>query len=112
MANSIRTPKIGKSVTSQKIAEAVDDEKWQEFRVSLKGKPTTDKINELHQYWDSNFHGHVIKQSDSDNVFQYDCAYCIRIDNYIKALCRGGQLYPGESLKTALDSAWNLKIKK
>lgn len=107
-------PKQGKSKTSRRIAKAVDDYEWQMFRHGLKGTTTEAKLFSLKDYWNSNLHGHVIKKSDASwgvDVLAYDCDICIRIDNYIKALCRGGQLYAGESLFTALDAAWNLKIK-
>ena len=51
MANSIRTPRQGTSETSRRIAQAVDDEEWQEFRVSMKGKSTTDKLRMLKAYY-------------------------------------------------------------
>ena len=85
MVNSIRTPKQGVTANSRRIAEAVDDEKWQEFRVSLKGLSTEDKIRRLRSYdWNGEHEGE-----------EADCDTCIRIDNYIKALCRGGQLAAG-----------------
>jgi len=110
MANSIRTPRQGKTLTSRRIAQAVDNEEWQEFRVSLKGKSTAEKLTHLKRYWNNNVHGHVIKVSAPVSQYEH-CDYCIRVDNYIKALCRGGQLYPGESLLTALAASWNLDIK-
>lgn len=99
MSNSIRTPRQGMSATSRRIAEAVDDEDWQKFRLSMKGQSTERKLNMLEEYYNA----HV--GEDEDNV-------TIRVDNYIKALCRGGQLYPGESIETALNHNWNLLIKK
>ena len=109
--NTIRTPKQGRSATSRRIAEAVDNEGWQLFRVSLKGLSTKTKLWKLEEYWNQNGHypdGHVtFRQSGESN-----CDVCVRVDNYIKALCRGGQLYAGESLATALHKKWNLKIKK
>lgn len=112
MSNSIRTPKLGLSATSRRIAEAVDDEAWQEFRLSMKGKSTAEKINMLRKYWNANVHGHVIKRNDARDVYQYDCDICIRVDNYIKALCRGGQLFAGEDIFTVLFSGWTPNIKK
>jgi hypothetical protein len=108
MANSIRTPRQGVTASSRRIAQAVDDEEWQKFRVSLKGKPTWVKLEKLRQYWHGNLHGHVVREPRD----YADCDFCIRVDNYIKALCRGGQLQSGESLMTALDQSWNLYIKK
>jgi hypothetical protein len=105
MPNSVRTPRQGVSATSRRIAEAVDDEGWQEFRVGLKGTLTATKIKALKRYWNED--AHVNKEHTGSN-----CDVCIRVDNYIKALCRGGQLVPGQSLQTALKTDWNLRIKR
>jgi hypothetical protein len=105
MANSIRTPRQGTTPGSRRIAQAVDDEEWQKFRLSLKGISTRDKLNNLCEYWNQEAHN---DKADPDTV---DCDVCIRVDNYIKALCRGGQLHPGESLRSALIVDWNLIIK-
>lgn len=109
MTNSIRTPRLGKTASSRRIAEAVDDEAWQEFRVSLKGLSTQTKLWKLEEYIKSNCGA---AHNTSLDVRVPDCDYCIRVDNYIKALCRGGQLYPGETLWTALKEQWNLLVKK
>lgn len=74
-----------------RIQEAVNNNDWQKFRVSLKGMPTTDKLAELEDYYDMTKHSHNVENTAIDS----DCDVCIRIDNYIKALCRGGQLVPG-----------------
>jgi len=58
------------------ILEAVDDPKWQEFRLSLKGIPTHRKLIMLDEYLRTH-------TSDVDKI---------RVDNYINALLRGGQL--------------------
>jgi hypothetical protein len=36
----------------------------------------------------------------------------VQVDNYLKALARGGQLYGGVSLEQALAWNWNLRIRK
>lgn len=111
MANSIRTPRQGLTQGSRRIAQAVDNEEWQKFRVSLKGKSTAKKLQMLsYYYYEQAEHTHPL-----DSITPYDmvhCDVCIRVDNYIKALCRGGQLFAGESLGTAVNVAWNLPIKK
>lgn len=94
MANSIRTPKQGVTANSRRIAEAVDNEEWQEFRVSLKGTSTQYKINQLEQYWLTSHDWDVPGGHNGS-----DCDVCIRVDNYVKALCRGGQLHTGMSLE-------------
>jgi hypothetical protein len=117
VANSIRTPRQGKSDTSKRIAKAVDDEEWQEFRLSLKGKVTSEKLAMLQDYYEKNGTSYFSREEhtiaspiDSDPVHS-DCDICIRLDNYIKALCRGGQLYSGESLESMIRCGWNPDIK-
>lgn len=97
MANSIRTPREGTTDTSRRIARAVDNEAWQMFRLSMKGKPTEHKIRMLEFY----FHDGVVKAMNGDKDYIYDDV-CVRVDNYIKALCRGGQLDSGLSLEWVL----------
>lgn len=119
MTNSIRTPRQGVTANSKRIAEAVDDELWQTFRLALKGLATDMKLSLLSSYYDEGQHHYNLKGNTCDYE---DCEivvddhewenYQIRIDNYIKALCRGGQLYAGESLETALAADWKLRIKK
>lgn len=104
MTNSIRIPKQGMTVNSKRIAQAVDDEDWQEFRVSMKGKTTREKLDMLCAYYDS-------MMDDSDLADEEILHVVIRVDNYIKALCRGGQLYGGESLQSLLNCNWLPKIK-
>jgi hypothetical protein len=41
-----------------------------------------------------------------------NCDICIRVDNYLKALARGGQLESGVSLEKALEADWKLTIRK
>jgi len=78
MTNSYRNPKPGTNATSRRIAKAVDDEEWQKFRVSLKGQSTTTKLRRLKRYYE-------------DGIGEADVE--IRVDNYLKALARGGQIH-------------------
>lgn len=67
------------SVSSMSIAEilqAVKDPDWQTFRLSLKGLSTADKLKRLETY--RNTHEGRVDE--------------VRVDNYINALLRGGQL--------------------
>lgn len=109
MANSIRTPKLGVTAMSRRIAQAVDDEAWQKVRLSLKGKSTARKLEMLREYHTALFHtcNEVVGSTCCDIK---DCDICIRVDNYIKALCRGGQLLPKESLRRALETNFNLEV--
>jgi hypothetical protein len=110
MANSIRPPRQGVTANSRRIAEAVDDEEWQKVRLSMKGISTEEKIDVLVDYYEegsgSNFSGHINKDGAEHfadgQVNSYDCDVCIRIDNYIKALCRGGQLQAGVGIDDLL----------
>jgi hypothetical protein len=116
MPNTIRTPRRGVTAGSRRIAEAVDNEEWQKFRVSLKGLSTVQKIAKLEWYWfDYYLHSDEVPRDMRDwhgESFDITCDVCVRIDNYIKALARGGQLWAGESLQTMLMQDWNPKIKK
>ena len=115
MTNSIRSPRPGKTAWSKRIAKAVDDEDWQDYRLGMKGRSTTMKLHWLKHYFERE-HAHLEEGMFFSMELHLEgwgnCDFCIRVDNYIKALCRGGQLYPGESLLTAVKSNWKLDIKK
>ena len=83
------------------IWKAVDDPMWQTTRISMKGISTQNKLYICEEY----YRQHAPKQSEEREVD-------IRIDNYLKALCRGGQLFAGSGLDKALESNWNLEIRK
>lgn len=82
------------------VREAVTDPHWQKFRASLKGLPTEEKLERLRIYY--------YEHSSAMEATKVD----LQVDNYIKSLCRGGQLYPGESLVTVLDQYWQPAVKK
>lgn len=92
--NTIRTPRQGISETSRRIAEAVDDQAWQEFRVSMKGKSTEEKLMMLMQYYAANG-GTASSYGLTDKEKREQANVRIRCDNYVKALARGGLLLPG-----------------
>jgi len=60
----------------------VRDNEWQNFRLSLKGLPTTEKLQRLSQR----------RQDKMDHLCVLPRQEQVRIDNYINALKRGGQL--------------------
>lgn len=65
----------------KEILAAVDDTEWQSFRLSLKGISTEDKLSRLHERLQRHMKdGKVIRVEK------------VRIDNYLYALRRGGQL--------------------
>lgn len=103
MANNIRTPRLGTTVASRRIAVAVDNEEWQRFRLSMKGKSTQEKLDMLRSAYN--------RLVDADLEVKLD-RWKICIDNYIKALCRAGQLKVGASLKMALAVGWKLEVRK
>jgi hypothetical protein len=110
VANSIRTPRQGVTATSRRIAEAVDNEEWQKFRLSLKGKSTSDKISMLEGYYDNAVDA-LDEHPDKDNEHEFENIK-IRIDNYIKALCRGGQLEAGMTFDHFNDGSIRNHIRK
>lgn len=74
-------PYIVHCTPTSEIAEAIANDTWQKFRLSLKGISTEDKLNRLYDY--------VTSRKERD---EYARVEQIRIDNYINALLRGGQL--------------------
>ena len=107
--NSIRTPKLGTTKKSRRIAQAVDCEIWQRFRLSMKGKSTAEKLRMLKNYWEGMLHTTHYGERFTDTD---DCDICIRVDNYLGALCRGGQLPEKSTLLKALECRFNLEIQK
>ena len=89
---------------AERVRVAVADPDWQKVRLSMKGISTDEKIKTLEMYYDDH-----TRLSVSDEEFEL---VKIRIDNYIKALCRGGQLFAGMTLNTMLTNRWNPIINK
>jgi hypothetical protein len=87
------------SYTRQDVARAVQDEEWITFRVRLKGTSTRHKLQELRAYLESS--------TNQDRP-----ARRIRVDNYLKALCRGGQLRAGTDLSCMESDNWDQYIKR
>ena len=71
------------SLTQAEIAAAVADPVWQEFRESLKGVPTGQKLDQLEHY---------LRSTDPAAAPEEVREREVRVDNYINALLRGGQL--------------------
>jgi hypothetical protein len=97
-----------------RVLEAVDDTEWQKFRVSLKGLTTQEKLRRLKAYYnDVDFYSvheghtdHTLVEPSRPDV----CKVCIRVDNYLKALARGGLLNPGVHVNLAAVSNFNLEV--
>ena len=93
---------------AEKVRDAVNDADWQKFRLSMKGKSTEEKLDMLEQYYDEKataLGDCNIRNEEWDNVK-------IRIDNYIKALCRGGQLEAGMTFDHFNDGCIRNHIRK
>lgn len=69
------------------IQHSVNDAAWQRFRISLKGLSTENKLDNLEGYCQR-------REKDGNRMSMED--QC-RIDNYINALLRGGQLKRGKA---------------
>jgi hypothetical protein len=65
-------------------------ENWQQFRVSMKGQSTRMKLVRLRQ-WYIDYCMHLASETDERSMMVHKLNKC-RIDNYIGALVRGGQL--------------------
>ena len=72
-------PKTVESWSQDEILTHVKNAEWQSFRLSLKGIPTKQKL--LRLFW------YLLDDHDEDPR-----AIKCRVDNYINALKRGGQL--------------------
>lgn len=87
-----QTFRIPNKYSHEEIREAVyfgeGFENWQKFRVSLKGFSTMVKLARLHYryFWMDNCHK-IEEISDTQAKLEI-----VRIDNYLNALKRGGQL--------------------
>ena len=77
MGLSLKNLKDIPKIDKEEIDKAIDDEKWQEFRKSLKGISTEEKLDKLQEWLNSH------KGSRKAEV---------QVINYINALKRGGQL--------------------
>ncbi len=69
------------AIEQSEILEAVKDPTWQRFRISLKGLPTEVKLDRLSDW-------PIRDRKDQ-----------VRVDNYLNALKRGGQLDIGGNVQ-------------
>lgn len=67
---------------------------WQTFRIALKGLNTSEKLIVLERRWED-----LVVQADGSHDEIEQC----RIDNYINALARGGQLLADGSVAGSLN---------
>ena len=65
------------ALTRAEIMEHIKDDVWQAARINLKGQSTEHKLQWLYYY---------VTEGDGSRAIQ------VRVDNYINALLRGGQL--------------------
>jgi hypothetical protein len=66
------------------VYESLEADHWQKFRVSLKGLSTKEKIYCLGWYWVTEVINEIDDEPKRRNI--------IRVNNYLGALKRGGQL--------------------
>ena len=80
----------------------------------MKGVPTKDKLDMLELYYDGEINRLHKSRADmtQDEIDQEFGDVKIRIDNYIKALCRGGQLEAGMTFDHFNDGCIRNHIKK
>ena len=71
-------------ITRQEIQEFVKDEKWQQVRISMKGKSLGIKFETLWDWLDSN---------------EWSRKAQVQVTNYITALSRGGLIKPEDYLE-------------
>lgn len=74
------------------IHEAIADSRWQKFRISMKGVPTETKLDMLQDYLNTMT---TVYECEVEDLKEVDWKEQCRIDNYINALKRGGQLNVG-----------------
>lgn len=74
-------------------SDAIANQHWQLFRVSMKGKPTERKLDMLRLY--------IVRRTVHANNNAYELNLIkIRVQNYINALKRGGQLTKEGEIKS------------
>jgi hypothetical protein len=91
----------------ERVLEAVRDPEWQKFRKSLKGMDTASKLNNLRDWYNDRPHTH-----EPSGTERHTCKPCVQLDNYLKALARGGQIHAGINIVAAVGWDWNLRIRK
>lgn len=67
----------------------VKDKRWQEVRLSMKGKPTHEKLGILKAWWDKELRGVTFTPGVKPQKLMI---VEIQVGNYLGALRRGGQL--------------------
>jgi hypothetical protein len=81
----------------------------------MKGTSTATKLDMLEKYYDDQhavLNASVFFDLHVHSEQWRNCDICIRIDNYIKALCRGGQLEPGMTFNHFNDGCIRNHIRK
>jgi hypothetical protein len=76
---------IKHTAKSEIMEYCVNDDDWQEFRLSLKGIRTEQKLERL-WWWVLNMTG--VDREGNSTIRRVE----VQVDNYLNALLRGGQL--------------------
>lgn len=92
-----RWPHSVRSYTPAEVAKYVVDAEWQKCRLSMKGIPTTEKLEILNKYRSdrlaySSGHPDIPNSRHLADHGVLEREHQVQIDNYINALKRGGQL--------------------
>ena len=75
-------------VTPAEVFKAIEDDRWQEVRKSMKGMSTKEKYDTLLSYY--NAEKKKCKTKDELRMLQ------VRVTNYVTALSRGGIIKPSD----------------
>lgn len=81
----LRWPGDIKPITQEEIQRAISCPAWQNFRLSMKGKPTSHKLDML---WARRDMLLTLGEQSPEHQRLYD----VQVYNYLNALLRGGQL--------------------
>lgn len=75
-------------VSAHEVKEAINDDEWQELRISMKGASLDEKYSKLTAYRALK----VAQRLSNSEMRKVD----VRITNYITALSRGGLIKPSD----------------
>jgi hypothetical protein len=92
-------------LSTEQIHEAVRNPDWQKFRLSLKGLATEAKLNKLQEYLNE------VNIETTGPGFGW-LFRLIRVQNYLNALSRGGQIEPCDLDRSVIVQVKEAKIRR